>query len=159
MADNVEYQAEAAETQVEMAVADEEVAISDATSEDLKKQGEQTDVDAEYDTEKYPFREFTFRIPGLKDQIAFNPVVSLIGIIILWGLSIWCMVDPEGSNAVLGSWRGSVTLYFTWLFIGSKAAMFFFLMYITVKYGHIKLGKKDEEPEFSTGAFFSMICK
>jgi hypothetical protein len=158
MEDNHEAQAE---TQVEVPAApDVELAASDETSEDLKKpmKKEPTDID-EYDMEKYPVREFQIQFCGMSDKISFNPVVSLIGIVILWGVSIWCMVDPDGSNETLGDWRSSVTLYFTWLFMGSKCVFFFFLLYITVKYGHIKLGEKDEEPEFSTGSYFAMICK
>jgi choline-glycine betaine transporter len=65
--------------------------------------------------------------------------------------------DPAGSNALLVDWRASVTLYFTWLFIGCRAVFFFFIVFIGVKFSHVKLGQKDEEPEFSTAAFFSMI--
>jgi hypothetical protein len=140
---------------------DVELAASAETSEDLKKpimKKEPTDVD-DYDMEKYPVREFEFKLSFMEEKIAFNPVVSLIGIVILWGVSIWCMLDPEGSNKELGEWRSSVTLYFTWLFMGSKCAFFFFLLYTTIKFGHIKLGEKDEEPEFSTGSYFAMICK
>jgi len=32
-----------------------------------------------------------------------------------------------------------------------------FILFIAIKFGHVKLGKKDEEPEFSTAAFFTMI--
>jgi choline-glycine betaine transporter len=41
--------------------------------------------------------------------------------------------------------------------MGSKGVFFLFLIYITVKYGNVKLGQKDEPPEFSTAAYFSMI--
>ena len=155
MEDNYEAQAE---MEVEVPAPDVELA-SDETSDDLKKM-EPTNVDvSEYDTEKYPLREFEIKFCGMADKIAFNPVVSLIGIVVLWGLSIWCMVDPSGSSEVLTDWRSNVTLSFTWLFMGSKCIFFFFLLFITIKYGHIKLGRKDEEPEFSTGSYFAMICK
>jgi choline/glycine/proline betaine transport protein len=65
--------------------------------------------------------------------------------------------DPDGSNETLVEWRGKVTLYFTWLFIASRAIFFFFMVFVGVKYGHIKLGAQDEKPEFSTAAFFFMI--
>jgi choline-glycine betaine transporter len=54
-------------------------------------------------------------------------------------------------------WRADVTLYFSWLFMGSKAIFFFYLIYVVFKYGHVKLGRQDEPPEFSTGAYFAMI--
>jgi choline-glycine betaine transporter len=107
--------------------------------------------------EKFPVREWTFTVPGLQDHVSFNPLVSGIGISVLWGLAIWSMVDPAGSNSLLVDWRASVTLYFTWLFIGCRAVFFFFIVFIGVKFSHVKLGHKDEPPEFSTAAFFSMI--
>jgi hypothetical protein len=42
--------------------------------------------------EKFPVREWTFRVPGLADHVSFNPLVSGIGIAALWGLAIWSMV-------------------------------------------------------------------
>jgi hypothetical protein len=171
--------------------------------------------------EKFPVREWTFSVPGLQDHVSFNPLVSGIGISVLWGLAIWSMVvslplvsfesfrnrievvsilgilstrytnrgssfvlnglamykktyaharspfywsiisprqqDPAGSNSLLVDWRASVTLYFTWLFIGCRAVFFFFIVFIGFKFSHVKLGHKDEPPEFSTAAFFSMI--
>jgi len=62
-------------------------------------------------------------------------------------------VDPKGSNELFVDWREKVTLNFTWLFVGSKALFFFYIVYVAIKYGHIKLGRPDEPPEFSTGAY------
>jgi hypothetical protein len=86
-----------AETQVEVpAVPDVELAAKDEISEDLKKPMTKEDDDDEYDMDKYPVREIELQFCGMAEKIRFNPVVSLIGISILWGVSIWCMVDPEG---------------------------------------------------------------
>lgn len=66
-------------------------------------------------------------------------------------------VDPEGSNEVLVDWRAKVGLNFSWLFIGSKAIFFYFLLFIAFRFGHIKLGRNDEKAEFSDGSYFAMI--
>ena len=167
--------------------------MDDSSSEDdLKKdltektkitQQSSSAADRDFDIEKYPVRELEVLLPGFQEMVAFNPVVSLIGVTVLWGLSIWCMgkrfqkilirlgvcifgvsrsltcffvslfiykVDPDGSNKLLQEWRSNVTLYFTWTFIGTRVAFFFFLLYVAYKYGHIKLGRKDEPPEFDT---------
>jgi choline-glycine betaine transporter len=65
--------------------------------------------------------------------------------------------DPVGSNETLVDWRGKVTLYFTWLFIGCRALFFLFILVIGFKFSHVKLGHKDEKPEFSSAAYFTMI--
>ncbi len=58
---------------------------------------------------------------------------------------------------VLVSWRANVTLYFTWLFIGSRVVFLFLLVFILIKFGHVKMGSEHEKPEFTTGESFSMI--
>jgi len=54
-------------------------------------------------------------------------------------------------------WRGRTTYKFTWLFVGMRAAFFLFLVYTAFKFGHVKLGHQDEDPEFDTGSYFAMI--
>jgi choline-glycine betaine transporter len=53
--------------------------------------------------------------------------------------------------------RIRVTTIFTWFAQGSKAVIFVFLMYILCKYGHVKLGDKRDNPEYSTLSYFFMI--
>ena len=59
---------------------------ADDSSEDLKKGEEEEDIDP---VDFYPVREF--HLNWFKDPISFNPLVSAIGCLCLWGLSIWCM--------------------------------------------------------------------
>lgn len=111
----------------------------------------------EYDPEKYPFREWKVDI-GLSEPICFNPVVSGFGVFCLWGVAIWCMVDPDGASETLTGWRSQITLYFTWLFMGTRCVFLFFLLVVAYKFGHIKMAPTpDEPPEFSTGSYFMMI--
>jgi choline-glycine betaine transporter len=57
--------------------------------------------------------------------------------------------------------QSKVALNFSWFFQGSKAVVFFFLIYTTYHYGHIHLGhdkgKTREKPEFSNISYFAMI--
>jgi choline-glycine betaine transporter len=66
-------------------------------------------------------------------------------------------VDPDGSSATLLEWRLSLADAFTWLLQGSKAVFLFFIMFTVYKYGHIKLGRKGDKPEFATLTYFCMI--
>ena len=45
----------------------------------------------DFDLDKYPVREWKISLPWLSEDIAFNPLVCLLGISMLWGLAIWCM--------------------------------------------------------------------
>jgi choline-glycine betaine transporter len=47
--------------------------------------------------------------------------------------------------------------YNSGIVIVSKPISFFFLIFITYKYGHIKFGKKHEVPEYSGITYFSML--
>ena len=118
---------------------------------DLKKQSEAiVNRDDEITTDP-PMRATVF------GPLYFNHVTSFIGIAFLWGLSTWCMVDPEGSKALLIEWRGNFAQYFSWFYIGTRPLFFFFIVYIAVFYGDIKLGHKDSKPEFSTLSYFTML--
>jgi hypothetical protein len=48
------------------------------------------DVDQNFALSDYPVREWTFTFPGMPHEtVALNPLVSLIGIVCLWGLVVW----------------------------------------------------------------------
>jgi len=98
-----------------------------------------------------PLRETEF------GGIRFNAVTSFIGVALLWGFAIYCMATPEEALANLIELRQNVAKHFTWFYIGANPAFTFFLLWITYRYGHIKLGMADEKPEFSDTEYFAMI--
>lgn len=61
------------------------------TYEPPSKSHDLENIEEDFDLEKYPVKEWSFTLPGFKEPIAFNPITSLIGIGLLWGLAIWCM--------------------------------------------------------------------
>ena len=67
---------------------------------------------------KYPLRETRFKLPLFKDEICFNPAVSLIGLVSLWGLAAYCMAKPDEASVTLGLWFSNVIEFFTWFYIG-----------------------------------------
>ena len=71
--------------------------------------------------ELYNMREVVIHLPG-GSQMRFNPCASLFAIAVLWGLAIWCMVDPKGASTNLINWRASVTELFTWFYVGTNPA-------------------------------------
>ncbi|CAB9508081.1 Glycine betaine/proline/choline/ectoine transporter VP1456 [Seminavis robusta] len=115
----------------------------------------------DYDIKTYaqekPMREWSFRLPFLASPIVMNPVTSMVGIIPLWAMTIWCMVEPENALEVLLKMRGKIALYFTWFVVITKPISFLFMMWITYKYGHIKFGGQHAKPEFGNFEYFVMI--
>lgn len=127
---------------------------STASEEDLKKSNELHPLEIK----DVPMRTFQFELGRNSEHpVSFNPLTSMIGIGILWGMSIWCMTSPEAALEALTNAKSQTTFYFTWLFIFSRPFFMFFVCYIGWKYGHIKLGPKDSKPEFSDVAYFSML--
>jgi hypothetical protein len=42
------------------------------------------------DSLKYPVREWTFTIPGMRNEVvSLNPVVAMIAVLCLWGIVLW----------------------------------------------------------------------
>lgn len=108
-------------------------------------------------TMKYPLREVVIKLPFLKDEMRFNWFVSLFGLVVLWGLAAYCMTNPEAASKTLTIGFNTVCDYFTWFYISANPFLTFFILWLAYRFGHIKLGEKDAEPEFSDSSYFAMI--
>ena len=58
-----------------------------------------------------------FKAP-LVGEIRFNPVVSFLAILLIWGFVIWCIV--QGEDVPFGAWKAWIVNKFTWLYVGSQ---------------------------------------
>ena len=84
-------------------------------------------------------------------QIIFS--AGLIVAVVLWGL-----LSPASLDSVFGELLVSITHNFGWFYLWvvlGLVVLAFFLAFS--RYGDLKLGDEDEEPEFSVGAWFSML--
>jgi glycine betaine transporter len=84
-------------------------------------------------------------------QIVFS--AGLIVAVVLWGL-----LSPASLDRVFGELLVSITHNFGWFYLWlvlGLVALAFFLVFS--RYGDLKLGDEDDEPEFSVGAWFSML--
>ena len=118
--------------------------------------------ESEYDPDEweitvYPMREFVFHLCCFERPLRFNPLTSAIGVGLLWGISLWCIVDPTGSLAEVLLWRSKSTEYFTWFYIGTRPLFLFFVIWLTYKYGHIRLGEANSVPEYSNITYVAML--
>jgi len=107
--------------------------------------------------EDFPMR--TFQLVNAEGEIYFylNPVVSAFGILCLWGLSIWCMSDPESAKDALIQGRKNLSAMFTWFYVGTNPAFMFFILFLAYRFGHIRLGPQDATPEFTDYEYFAML--
>ena len=91
-------------------------------------------------------------------EINLNPVVSIVSAAIIWGLMVWSIVDTERAAGEMAKGKRWITETFTWFFVINQNIWFIFLMVIYFsKYGSMKLGRDDEEPEFSDVSYFTML--
>jgi len=119
---------------------------ADSDSIDFEKPPKQ-----ESPSREFPLRQVTF------GPICFNPAVSLIGLVPLWVLAGYCINSPDNASNLLNQWFDTVIDLFTWFYIVANPVLTFFIVWVAYRYGHIKLGKKDDEPEFSNTTYFAMI--
>ena len=81
------------------------------------------------------------------------PAVVAILAIIVWGLA-W----PDSFSTFASSSLNWVVENIGWLFILASTVFVFFIVSIAIsKFGHIRLGKDNEKPEFSTPSWIAMM--
>jgi len=123
--------------------------------DDLEDPERRAEFDAESDS--FPMRQVSIPLWS-NNHAVFNPVTSIFGMAVLWGVAAWCMVDPDTANAELGRLKTETSHYFTWFYIATQPLFLFFIFFIAWRFGGVKLSPDPkEEPEFSAGAYFAML--
>lgn len=93
--------------------------------------------------------------PGAKpiDRIVFGVAAAIAVAFLISGA-----VDPDGLFEGTGTILTWVTANFGWLFVLTSAAFLLFSAYLAIsRFGNIKLGPDDAEPEFTTFSWVSMM--
>ncbi|CUR61311.1 Glycine betaine transporter [metagenome] len=87
------------------------------------------------------------------DKVTFGVSAALAVAFLLWGT-----LDSEGMGTATGDTLAWLEKSFGWLFILVSAMFLLFSAYLAVtRYGNIRLGPDDSEPEFSTFSWVSMM--
>lgn len=74
-------------------------------------------------------------------------------VVVLWGL--W---SPASLGAVFDRALAAITHNFGWLYLWTVLGLVVMAIALAVsRYGELKLGGEDDEPEFSVGAWFAML--
>tara|TARA_R110001599_G_scaffold64023_3_gene178982 strand:+ start:607236 stop:608771 length:1536 start_codon:yes stop_codon:yes gene_type:complete len=74
-------------------------------------------------------------------------------VIVLWGI-----FSPSSLSTVFDTVLISITKNFGWLYLWIVLGLVVFAFFLAFsRYGDLKLGNEDDEPEFSMGAWFSML--
>ena len=79
--------------------------------------------------------------------------IAVIAAVVLWGL-----VAPAGLGAAANQALGVMTRNFGWLYLWVVLGLVLLAIVLAFsRYGDLKLGDEDDEPQFSMGAWFSML--
>ncbi|WP_301098880.1 BCCT family transporter [Otariodibacter sp.] len=93
-----------------------------------------------------------------KFNSTFNKKVVFSSLILCSIIIGFVIFKPEWSLSHLYSIKRIIFKEFSWFYILTSAFFIFFLGFLSLsRYGDIKLGMDEEEPEFSQGAWFSLL--
>ncbi|GGH73948.1 glycine betaine transporter [Pullulanibacillus pueri] len=88
-----------------------------------------------------------------KTTTVFKISVVLAIIFVLWGA-----LAPHNLQTVTSSIQGFIQVKFGWFYLISATILLIFAIFLIFsKYGNIKLGKDDDEPEYSAISWFAML--
>ncbi|MBX9297071.1 BCCT family transporter [Chromobacterium piscinae] len=72
--------------------------------------------------------------------------------------AFWGAAAPEHMTATASEWLSFTISRFGWFYLLSVFGFLLFALYLAFgRFGHIRLGKEDDEPEFSRLSWFSML--
>jgi glycine betaine transporter len=89
-----------------------------------------------------------------------NKVTSVfwISLALCLSLVVWGLVSPTDFQEMTGQWTAAISKTFGWYYMVTVFLILVFCIYmIFSRYANIKLGKPDEEPEFSLPSWFAML--
>lgn len=93
-----------------------------------------------------------------KKNLVANPSVFFISLILIVGLIVVGVMFPQQMDKSLGNVRFWTSNNFGWFFVITVNIILIFAIYLAFsKYGKIRLGGEEAEPEFSKAAWFAML--
>jgi BCCT family betaine/carnitine transporter len=94
----------------------------------------------------------------MERKVKIDPKVFWPALIVVLGLSLPLVINPELGAKMVNAGLSFVTGQFGWLFLLFGMFCFITLMWLAFgKYGHVKLGGPDDEPEFSYVSWVAML--
>ncbi|MCY1392358.1 Glycine betaine/proline betaine transporter BetS [compost metagenome] len=87
-----------------------------------------------------------------------NPTVTLVSIVAVVVFVLFCALFAEAAGAVFQTTSDFILQNFKWFYLAAVTGVLGLLLYLMVsRYGHLKLGRDEDEPEFSFGSWIAML--
>lgn len=85
-------------------------------------------------------------------------MLSRITMSIIAALAAWGVLAPDSLGKIAGAALATTTKYAGWWYLWVVTAAVFFVLFVAFsRYGNLVLGDEEDEPEYSRGAWFSML--
>ena len=90
--------------------------------------------------------------------LSIQPTVFWVSAVVITGFVLWGVLANKSLAAFSGNILSNLSAGMGWFFIAAANIFLVYTVYLFFsKFGSIRLGGKDAEPEFSTTAWFSML--
>ncbi|WP_175470092.1 BCCT family transporter [Curtobacterium sp. MCBA15_001] len=90
--------------------------------------------------------------PRLKTWVFWPAAVIVLGFV------VWTLSAPASAESAFAALQAAIVANFSWYYVLIAAGFVAFSLFIGFsKFGDIKLGKDQDEPEFSTGSWFALL--
>jgi glycine betaine transporter len=87
-----------------------------------------------------------------------DPTVFYVSLVVVLAFVAWGVLFTDNIATVTGAVLSYVMTIFGWVFILSTLSFLVFMLYLAFsRYGSIRLGRDDEEPEFRTVSWIAMM--
>ncbi|MFD1383272.1 BCCT family transporter [Rhodanobacter aciditrophus] len=87
-----------------------------------------------------------------------NPPMAMLSKFVILAFVLFTISDVELAGSIFSGMQNWIQSTLDWFYIASMCIFILFIFWLmTSKYGNIRLGRKDERPEFSYFSWFSML--
>lgn len=96
--------------------------------------------------------------PGSRPRMQVNPPVFFISAALILVFALFSAVFPQRAERLFNTLQAEITRDFGWFYILAVAAFLIFALFLMLsRYGDVKLGPDESEPEYSYLSWFAML--
>lgn len=97
-------------------------------------------------------------IPGAHKRMQVNPPVFFVSAALILAFALFGALFPRRAGQLFDTLQAGIVRDFGWFFIAVVAAFLIFVIFLMLsRYGDVKLGPDDSEPEYSYLSWFAML--
>jgi choline/glycine/proline betaine transport protein len=96
--------------------------------------------------------------PGAKRRMEINPPVFFVSAGLILAFALFGALAPEMASRVFTAAQALIVADFGWFYIAAVAGFLVFVLFLMLsRYGDVKLGPDDSEPDYSYVSWFAML--